>query len=583
MDGMSFINSVLSCANGKTSRAFPKAILDHLIDYCKATAASFYSCSGQSDRAKTFHLRAVNGLDCRLYESFQLTAQSTLGRALKNTNEPTDIADISSSPHYRDRALINSHRLRRMIVLPVLPAPFSNSAPIAAICLYPSNASEESTLSNFKKLGPVLAYAYGQALEADKLTIREQILSRAMSSRDINSFLSKLAGLLKQDWNYESVSIYLHDDRAKLLRLRGTTGVDFGLDERRINVILPDDSNEYTVSHTFRTKKDLYYSGDDIKRDRAKHNDLLHHVKKSVANLVVYERIPNVPDKPIGVLRVVNRISTIESRSEPVAFSEEDHGFLRFVCSVVAIICALYNRADRLHDDVERGLHGIQASANAAKANLQLFQQRSGFERYVDKRLTFAIHDSVDHLEALSWQFQRFSNQGFSPPKQVRTKLFYDVFAKLPKFIKHYESFYGIQPGKSRIPHFDSLFSDAPDVLADPLGLLTAFRNLIENSFKYSIRGKPAYIEISWEEISREAIQVSYSDYGIGIDHADSRRIFLEGFRTEMAMRRSPTGAGLGLSQSRTLIRSMGGEMELGRIKNPTVFQITLPLWRVLK
>jgi len=112
-------------------------------------------------------------------------------------------------------------------------------------------------------------------------------------------------------------------------------------------------------------------------------------------------------------------------------------------------------------------------------------------------------------------------------------------------------------------------------VLADEQGLRQVFRNLVENSLRYTGRGGRITIRARPEG---GMVRVEVSDTGSGIPSRSLPRIFERFYRADTARARSEGGTGLGLAIVRHMIQAMGGEVgaesELGK---GTTIWFTLP------
>jgi signal transduction histidine kinase len=115
---------------------------------------------------------------------------------------------------------------------------------------------------------------------------------------------------------------------------------------------------------------------------------------------------------------------------------------------------------------------------------------------------------------------------------------------------------------------------ELPTITSDRLALEQVFSNLMDNAVKYLRAGVPGSIEVGATE-SDGAITYEVRDNGRGIDTRDRERVF-DLFRRSGIQDRP--GDGIGLAHARTLVRGLGGsidvESEPGR---GTVFKVTLP------
>ena len=103
-------------------------------------------------------------------------------------------------------------------------------------------------------------------------------------------------------------------------------------------------------------------------------------------------------------------------------------------------------------------------------------------------------------------------------------------------------------------------YEDSPRCVlqGQPEAVKRALRNLIENAVKYGQRA-----DVKLEASEKEAI-ITITDQGPGIPEAERDRVFQPFYRLEQSRSRDTGGAGLGLAIARTLIRGMGGEIQLG-------------------
>ena len=115
--------------------------------------------------------------------------------------------------------------------------------------------------------------------------------------------------------------------------------------------------------------------------------------------------------------------------------------------------------------------------------------------------------------------------------------------------------------GKPRVVINELFDLDLPPAVVGDPGILTSiFKDLLENSIKYSKRDEGTVIYISWKEDSA-SVYVSVRDHGIGILPEDAERIFTRGVRSERAKRHSVRGNGLGLAYCSRVVRSFGGSI----------------------
>ncbi len=116
---------------------------------------------------------------------------------------------------------------------------------------------------------------------------------------------------------------------------------------------------------------------------------------------------------------------------------------------------------------------------------------------------------------------------------------------------------------------------EAGTVLADPLKLHDAVRNLVENAVNYSPPGGAVELGADGGD---GVVRITVADRGPGIPDTDLTRIFERFYRVDDARPRDPGGTGLGLAIVKHLIGLHGGSVRAAnREGGGTVFTIELP------
>lgn len=112
-------------------------------------------------------------------------------------------------------------------------------------------------------------------------------------------------------------------------------------------------------------------------------------------------------------------------------------------------------------------------------------------------------------------------------------------------------------------------------VACDPVQLVGAVTNLLDNAIKYSDAGQQVEVSAVGEE-SRLVIRIV--DHGIGIPSRDLERIFERFYRVDKARSRATGGTGLGLSIVRHVAQAHGGEVSVESIEGEgSTFRLVLP------
>lgn len=113
-----------------------------------------------------------------------------------------------------------------------------------------------------------------------------------------------------------------------------------------------------------------------------------------------------------------------------------------------------------------------------------------------------------------------------------------------------------------------------PRVSVDPQRLERVVVNLLTNALKYSPAGTP--IELRLEQ-TREAVELSVQDHGLGLLPEDAVRLFQKYYRTKEGRRAK--GAGLGLYICRLIAEAHGGTIRVASEPgHGATFTVTLPL-----
>lgn len=111
---------------------------------------------------------------------------------------------------------------------------------------------------------------------------------------------------------------------------------------------------------------------------------------------------------------------------------------------------------------------------------------------------------------------------------------------------------------------------------ADPLHLGNAFRNLIDNSLKYT--QKPPQIDITLEELNQKEVVIHFQDNGIGIGKANQPIIFQKFQRVSTGNVHTQKGFGLGLSYVKKIVELHTGFIQIfSELNKGTRFDLVLP------
>lgn len=116
-------------------------------------------------------------------------------------------------------------------------------------------------------------------------------------------------------------------------------------------------------------------------------------------------------------------------------------------------------------------------------------------------------------------------------------------------------------------------------IITDKLSLENILGNLLDNAVKYRALERPLAINVEAAAVGSDHVRLRIEDNGRGVSPKDLERIF-ELFRR--AGSQDQPGEGIGLAYVRTLVRRLGGKIDVtSRPDEGTQFEILLP--RILK
>jgi two-component system, OmpR family, sensor histidine kinase BaeS len=120
-----------------------------------------------------------------------------------------------------------------------------------------------------------------------------------------------------------------------------------------------------------------------------------------------------------------------------------------------------------------------------------------------------------------------------------------------------------------------SLPDDLPIIQTDPDRLAQALSNLVSNAIKFTASGGQIVLTVCLHE---GKMQFQIRDTGTGIPLADQPHLFVPFYRSVRPSWRAP-GLGLGLSITKSIIESLGGQITLVSAPSQgSTFTITLPM-----
>ncbi len=413
--------------------------------------------------------------------------------------------------------------------------------------------------------------------------IRSNIVNISYASSDVNSFFFRVTNnFCVPYFKVEAASVYLNDPRNGFLRLSSSTGIDSDLEKKDI-VYEPNRRSDVVKS---------FEDGTMIVR-QAQSLKMRDHFKELLANDHVYSMIyaplrrspinSDIHENNFGVIKLINPHSG--TASGPTSrFHAIDIMEVYYLSELLAVLARNYVRALDAETDLERTVHGIRADIESALHNLNAFNHlvfgdsnsvfSSEFlnsDSYQDyKRL---ISDAESFIEDLAFQIDKSRN---AEKLEIETITNFHAEILMP-MINMGRS---LQIANSALPlKINNLKAsgslELPPVKGNIAGLISVFRNLLENSIKYCKIDKHPRVNISFS-YDEHYVYIKFVDYGIGIRKSDLGYLFSEGYRSAKAKRRNNRGTGVGLSYSQEVVEQLGGQLDCIIIDNGSCFEITL-------
>jgi two-component system, OmpR family, sensor histidine kinase SenX3 len=128
------------------------------------------------------------------------------------------------------------------------------------------------------------------------------------------------------------------------------------------------------------------------------------------------------------------------------------------------------------------------------------------------------------------------------------------------------------------------IYNEAPDahsakISGDVDELRSVFSNLLDNAVKYSDKEVSVSVSVSVSALDEKRIVVRVADKGIGIQHAQLKRIFKRFYRVPGRFMARVKGTGLGLFIVHSVVRRHGGRVfaESPGLGHGSTFTVHLP------
>ncbi len=563
-----FVRLLLASYSGALK--FPTLCCQILTEELDLVAATFYTVTG--DKSNLI-LRGLSGFDYKDFASLLLPITTMAGSSFQ-TGKPFIEKALSGATGYRDVILIEKHGLKSAAVLPlfrVLDGTFPQQA-TGVFCLYPKSHDTSFDEGTLNTLMQFVSLSYSEAIERTKTVVRANFLGAIGKSGDLNSMFHRLTKTLVDQLGIEAASIYTYERNARALRLRGTTGLI-------ATEISKTDAVFRATEHNSPTLK-CFQAGNpiEVESDAADFDSFPEATNSEKKQVLLFpiRRVGKTASSAQcnGVLRILNRVFASERGTYLVPFSNEDYELVEFVAEMVAVLLHMFSGRENQLPYFEKIMHGTKSTLTASIQNLDLLEQRGNVLKTLPSHLHYTIHDTKEWLLDIKNQMERLESPARHHYASQTVKIAGEVLAPVVSYFERSGANRSIPKVLITNLH-DAGFFTLPEVLADPAALVTVFRNLAENALKYrEFSARECRVELA-HSLQQGKLRIAFKDYGIGVLAEDASLIFDEGFRSDAAAAQDPTGTGLGLTQSRDIMRKLGGELELISTK-PTTFCVTI-------
>jgi len=219
--------------------------------------------------------------------------------------------------------------------------------------------------------------------------------------------------------------------------------------------------------------------------------------------------------------------------------------------------------------EIRTPMNGILGFANLLRDPDIGDEQKDLFLQHIDrssKQLLNIIDDIIDISKIESGQL-KISNRPVHI-NEVMDEIYSSFFHRIR----------GDAPGQKKVAFTlnKDVVSTVFTIVVDDYRLTQIFNNLIGNAIKFTHEGQ---ITFGYKLKADRYIEFFVSDSGIGIEEEKSSLIFDRFGQVKPASNYQPSGTGLGLPISKSLVNLMGGEMWVeSEVGEGSIFRFTLPL-----
>lgn len=570
-------------------------LLEILCEELDLIACSLYSVN---PLRKSVSLRSEIGSRHHAHRSLAPAMASLAKLAFAEPAPPSAlIAYMRDFDEYRNFA--TALHLGQVIVLPIHLSRVSQNSTASSICLLTkSHADEIDAKRKLDDLQHIIQLSFEVSMDFTASFLRNQLAEGATYASDASSFLHKVLHLLQAEWNFEAGSVFLFDRRARCLRLAATTGLDAKDTPKRHIYYRLTEEYDQTV-RAFVDQRSLIIQNSDSTANPVTFREKTASPYHSALVSPLYypptlsrgHRLAS--DRCLGVLRLVNRQTTLKEERYATEFTWEDIELVNSLCTDIGVVTRLHQQVAQKGSDFERVAHGFETSVLTIIGALHNLNDNIEHMEVLPPLVRHSLPDAISFAESLHEQLRVFKMREIGQLENARfshVRPFTDVISKIPHFAKNTARYFGVRSVSLDIHDFyeDRLqnltgkrIARIPMVYTDERLLLAVFKNTIENAIKYCRADDNCFIKLRWRA-GDSFVDILVSDAGIGVARDDEEFIFNEAYQGENAMRRRIQGTGVGLFQCRLIMERLHGSIKYQReIDDPeglkTTFIVRIP------
>jgi K+-sensing histidine kinase KdpD len=306
------------------------------------------------------------------------------------------------------------------------------------------------------------------------------------------------------------------------------------------------------------------------------------------ANRLIFEQATGTETPPLSILAAPLKVSdqkygvlVLENLHGQVHLDEHDLPFVQSIADLVALAIdrarleakadaiRQAQQAERMRSEVTAALsHQLRLPLSSIKGyTTAMLLDDIDWNREKRREFLNLIDSECDNMETLI--------------KEILDSAIIDVgqlsIGRQPLRLQHMsdeiaQDFQRHHPGHRLLIDFPANF---PIIEADPRWMRQVFRNILDNSIKYSPEGGLVIIH---GEVRPGDVVISIADQGVGISPEDLIPLFEKFFRVKSPDGLRVPGTGLGLPIARAIIEAHGGRIWAeSKLKEGTTIYFSLP------